>query len=183
MAAVLGQGDAAIDATVGNGHDTEFLARCVGPKGHVFGFDIQQKALAGARSLLDQNSLTARVRLLCANHAKMADHLPKEIKGEVQAIMFKRVYLPGGDKSLITNPADTIEALNAAHELLKPAGILTILSYRGHPGGREECAAVEKWSSSLDSKESFVELVDTPRGKQSKPAPRLFIIKRKNKES
>ncbi len=179
MAAVLGQGDAAIDATVGNGHDTLFLAQCVGPKGHVFGFNIQEKGLARARSLLDQHDLTNRVQFLCANHAKMADYLPKELKDEIQVIMFNLGYLPGGDKSLITNPADTIDALNAARELLKPAGILTIVSYRGHPGGREECAAVEKWSSSLDSKKSFVERVETSQGKQSKTAPLLFIIKKR----
>ena len=182
MAAVLGQGDAAIDATVGNGHDTEFLARCVGPKGHVFGFDIQQKALARARSLLDQNSLTDRVRLLCANHAKMADHLPKEIKGEVQAIMFNLGYLPGGDKSLITNPADTIEALNAAHELLKPAGILTILSYRGHPEAERNVPQLKSGPLHSIQKNHSWNWSIHPR-QQSKPAPRLFIIKKKNKES
>jgi len=37
-------GDAVIDATVGNGVDTAFLAKAVGPKGVVYGFDIQQAA-------------------------------------------------------------------------------------------------------------------------------------------
>ena len=42
-------GDAAVDATVGNGHDTLFLAQCVGLKGEVIGFDVQQQALDNAK--------------------------------------------------------------------------------------------------------------------------------------
>ena len=52
VAAVLGPGGLAVDATVGNGHDTLFLARRVAPRGRVFGFDIQPAALAGARRRL-----------------------------------------------------------------------------------------------------------------------------------
>jgi len=36
----LREGDIAIDATVGNGHDTLFLVGCVGATGRVIGFDI-----------------------------------------------------------------------------------------------------------------------------------------------
>ncbi len=38
-------GDFVIDATMGNGHDTAFLAELVGPSGEVFAFDIQKEAL------------------------------------------------------------------------------------------------------------------------------------------
>ena len=34
-------GDAVIDATMGNGHDTAFLCRAVGPSGRVYAFDVQ----------------------------------------------------------------------------------------------------------------------------------------------
>ena len=39
------KGDYAVDATLGNGHDTCFLAEIVGDSGKVFGFDIQKKRL------------------------------------------------------------------------------------------------------------------------------------------
>lgn len=39
------EGDYAVDATLGNGHDTCFLAEIVGDSGKVFGFDIQKKRL------------------------------------------------------------------------------------------------------------------------------------------
>ena len=37
--------DYAVDATLGNGHDTCFLAEIVGDNGKVFGFDIQKRQL------------------------------------------------------------------------------------------------------------------------------------------
>ena len=37
-------GETVIDATVGNGHDTVFLANCVGEGGRGIGFDIQERA-------------------------------------------------------------------------------------------------------------------------------------------
>ena len=41
----LGEGDRAVDFTMGNGHDTEFLSKTVGEGGFVTAFDIQPKAL------------------------------------------------------------------------------------------------------------------------------------------
>ena len=41
----LGEGDIAVDFTMGNGYDTEFLCRTVGPTGHVYAFDIQAQAV------------------------------------------------------------------------------------------------------------------------------------------
>ena len=46
VGAALGDGARAIDATMGNGHDTLFLARAVGPQGRVIAFDVQDAALA-----------------------------------------------------------------------------------------------------------------------------------------
>ena len=37
----LKEGDVCVDFTMGNGHDTEFLSKTVGEKGHVYAFDIQ----------------------------------------------------------------------------------------------------------------------------------------------
>ena len=42
--ATLEKGDRAIDATMGNGHDTAFLSKTVGPAGSVTAFDIQPQA-------------------------------------------------------------------------------------------------------------------------------------------
>ena len=42
----LKEGDVAVDFTMGNGHDTEFLSKTVGENGHVYAFDIQEQAVA-----------------------------------------------------------------------------------------------------------------------------------------
>ena len=45
LESLLQPGDHAVDATMGNGHDTCLLARLVGPKGHVDAFDLQPQAV------------------------------------------------------------------------------------------------------------------------------------------
>ncbi len=35
-------GDIAVDATMGNGHDTQMLCELVGESGHVYAFDVQE---------------------------------------------------------------------------------------------------------------------------------------------
>ena len=39
-------GDTAVDATMGNGHDTLMLCDAVGAGGRVYAFDVQEQALA-----------------------------------------------------------------------------------------------------------------------------------------
>ena len=53
IAEVMESGDLAVDLTAGNGNDTLFLARMVGPTGTVVAFDIQPQALETARTLLE----------------------------------------------------------------------------------------------------------------------------------
>ena len=43
----LHAGDTAVDFTMGNGHDTEFLSKTVGEHGHVYAF-VQSAAAASA---------------------------------------------------------------------------------------------------------------------------------------
>lgn len=49
------EGDYAVDATLGNGHDTCFLAEIVGDNGKVFGFDIQKEAIEMTTRLKEKN--------------------------------------------------------------------------------------------------------------------------------
>lgn len=180
---VLGAGQWAIDATVGNGRDTLFLAQCVGPGGKVWGFDIQEAALAKARLLLQEHGVDKRVELIQANHAAMDNHLPRELKGRIRAVMFNLGYLPGGDKSIITKPAETIKALNSALSLVAPGGILSVVSYIGHAGGGEEYEAIKKWCASADSNKLGWKCETNSRDHQFKPAPVLFIIEKSLKKA
>jgi predicted methyltransferase len=138
------EGDHVVDATVGNGHDTRFLASLVGAAGRVDGFDIQSGAIeATARELHG----LPQVNLHCLGH----EHLREVVPGPVAAVMFNLGYLPSGDKTLVTRPDTTLAALDAAWELLKaPGGILSVVVYPGHAGGSDESLLVEAWFSRLD---------------------------------
>lgn len=148
-AQVLGPGDAAVDATCGNGHDTLALAEIVGPSGRVFAFDLQEAALDSTRRRLDASLPAAArpdLRLVLACHSRL-----QELVGSCAArvVAFNLGFLPSGDKTLITKPDTTVLALEAALEVLQPGGLLTVMAYTGHPGGREEYEAVEKLVTSL----------------------------------
>jgi len=146
IAEVLRPGDLAIDATLGNGHDTLFLARLVGEGGRVIGFDIQAKAVASSLTRLTEAGVAERVELIQASHAEMTER----VKGQAGAVLFNLGYLPGGDPETITQRESTLVALAQGCTLLRSGGILTCVCYPGHPGGLEEAEAVLNWSQALD---------------------------------
>ena len=147
-----GPGDCVVDATAGNGSDTLFLARTVGPRGRVFAFDVQAEALESTRRRLagdpDAGTL-APAELVLAGHETMEETLPAELHGRVAAVMFNLGYLPGASSPLITLPGTTLAALEAAIRLLRSGGALTAVVYPGHEGGRDEADAVEGWAARL----------------------------------
>ena len=145
----LRPGDAAIDATAGNGQDTLFLARLVGESGRVYAFDIQAGAVEATRTLLAEHGFLSRVALYLAPHESMASVLPAP-SGPVRAVMFNLGYLPGGDKALITRPATTLTALQTALALLAPGGLITVVSYPAHAGGGEEADALLQFCGDLN---------------------------------
>lgn len=152
----LNLGDRAIDATVGTGADTLFLAKTAGVRGEVYGFDIQAAALKLAEERLrlareETPSALSTVTLLERSHADMDKVLPVTWLGTVGAVMFNLGYLPSGDadKSIITHPDSSITALEASLMLLRPGGIITAVLYPGHAGGDLEASAVESWAAAL----------------------------------
>lgn len=156
LAAALTPGSVAIDATVGNGHDTLHLARCVGAEGHVIGYDVQAEAVRRTRQRLADAGCLDRVTLLHTGHETLAESVPAALAGRgsaacPSAVCFNLGYLPGGDKSRITRPETTLAALHGALTLLLPGAILTTVLYSGHPGGTEERDAVLHWAQQLPS--------------------------------
>jgi SAM-dependent methyltransferase len=152
----LRAGDWVVDATAGNGHDSLFLAERVLPGGRVFSFDVQAKAIANTRENLATHlsiQQLAEVSLHEAGHECMAELLPKEAWGRLRAVMFNFGYLPGGDKTVITREVTSLAAVRIALEWLAEDGILTLVVYPGHEGGREEASAVECLIAALPSME------------------------------
>ncbi|WP_028545992.1 class I SAM-dependent methyltransferase [Paenibacillus taiwanensis] len=147
-------GDLVVDATMGTGVDTLFLARLVGERGHVAAFDIQQEALRLTTERLHAAlgvDGAKHVALRHASHASMPALLPPSWLGQTAAVMFNLGFLPAAeaDKSVMTEPGSTLAALEGALSLLRPGGVLSVVLYPGHEGGDREAAAVEAWAEQL----------------------------------
>ncbi|MFH1301173.1 MAG: class I SAM-dependent methyltransferase [Planctomycetota bacterium] len=172
---ILQQGETAIDATAGNGHDTLFLCQTVGPAGRVFALDIQQAALDQTASALERAGFS-NCELLCCDHSQLGEIISADLLQQIGAIMFNLGYLPGGDHTKITQQHSTLTALKASLNLLRSGGILTILAYPGHPGGAEETAAVSDLLARLDPAAYAKEVIFALS--ESASAPRLFVVRK-----
>lgn len=147
LAGLLCEGDRVIDATAGNGHDTQFLAECVGATGKVLAFDVQPAAIASARTRIEQAGFSDRVEFIQESHEELGKHAQRN---SIDAVMFNLGYLPGEDHACTTEAAITLAALAAAIEVLKAdGGVLTIICYPGHAAGADEAVAVEAWMERL----------------------------------
>lgn len=180
----LSSGGIAVDATTGNGIDTAFLAKTVGPKGAVYGFDIQEAALEATRRRVEGECGAGQVpglTLWLASHERMKELIPAESHGSVSAVMFNLGYLPGAEaenaRAVTTRTDSTLAALEAAMELLKPKGALTVVVYPGHGGGDAEAEAVAEWAERLPA--SLGQAVYY-RMAQKKAAPYLIAVEKKS---
>lgn len=171
---VIKEGDVVIDATMGNGYDTKYLAEKVGENGLVYSFDVQEEAIKSTKKRLEKADLIDRVNLILDGHQNMDMYVNKE----VSCVMFNLGYLPRAKHQVITKPETTLEAIKKSLELLKPNGIVSIAIYTGHEGGMEECDEVFGYVSKLDQSEysvlncNFVNQINHP--------PRLIMIEKKN---
>ena len=107
LAEVITKEDVVVDATMGNGHDTAFLAQLAG--------QVYVETL--------------------------------------KAAIFNLGYLPSADKSVITLPATTIEAMEKICARLEKGGRMAIMIYYGHEGGDIERDAVLDFVSQLPQKD------------------------------
>lgn len=144
LAQVITQEDIVVDATMGNGHDTLFLAKLAK---QVYAFDIQEQALEKTSQRLQEADLT-NVELILQGH-ETVDQFVREVK----AAIFNLGYLPSADKSIITQPQTTIEALDKLCHMLVKGGRIAIMIYYGHEGGDIERDAVMDFVSQLPQEE------------------------------
>lgn len=166
-------GDTVIDATVGNGGDTVFLAQLVGSTGRVIGFDTQLVALERTENKLKELGLKQRVTLIHAGHENLKDY----VKEPVKACMFNLGYLPGSDHSIITLPETTKAAVEQAMGLLERNGLITVVVYTGHEGGAEEAAVVAEMTRNLPQNLWDVAEITFPNRKNDPPY--LLTIQRR----
>lgn len=149
-------GDVVVDATLGNGHDTLFLANLVGENGRVYGFDVQEDAIRTSTEKLRQNGITDRVTIFHSGHELLSNLIPVEHHGEISAAIFNLGYLPGSDKSIVTKPETTISAIEQLLEIMTPEGIIILVIYHGHDEGALERDALLSYCQEIDQKKAHV---------------------------
>lgn len=164
-------GDLCIDATMGNGHDTEFLCSLVGDQGQVLAFDIQEQALIQTQKKLQESRTPQNYRLILDSHSHMNHYADIST---VSCITFNLGYLPGGDHTLATQPDTSIEAITQGLSLLKKDGLLTLCIYSGGDTGFAERDALLPYLKALPTKEYLVILSSYYNRPHHPPIPVLI---------
>ena len=151
----LRRGGVAVDFTMGNGHDTQYLCNAVyggeAAPGKVYAFDIQQAAVDSTARLLRESGTPENYTLICASHDRVAEFVHEPFDAGV----FNLGWLPGSDKKVTTRRSSTLPAIEAAVSLLAPGGILLVAVYpglaaepaRGRGANSATCAAIPRRSS------------------------------------
>ncbi len=178
-ASIVKPGDIVVDATCGNGYDSEYLASLAlphpttrlttTPMTSSITADVDSngdgKGGGGGEGWLycmdiQETAVSAtRERLLSNGYKDRVSYIcgshesfPTAIAiNSVSCISYNLGYLPGSDKTIVSKPSSTVASLRNAVPLIKPGGMLSVIGYRGHAGGLEETAAVEGLLASLDA--------------------------------
>ncbi|MCT2535832.1 methyltransferase domain-containing protein [Aquibacillus koreensis] len=144
-------GETVIDGTCGNGKDTIVLSKLVGDSGQVLAFDVQEQAIENTKQRLAEEKIS-NVKLIHDSHENAETYLPEEVYGFVGGAIFNLGYLPGSDKSVITKPTSTIQAVDTIVKYLKSGGLIILVVYYGHEGGEAEKNALLDHLRSFEQK-------------------------------
>ena len=161
-----------VDATCGNGGDTAFLCRLVGPEGRVLGFDIQPEAITSTRARLEKQGLTAE--LICDSHANLLQYVRP---GTADIVMFNFGWLPGADHSVFSTADSSIPALEAALAALRAGGVLSAILYSGRVIGTDEKQSILGWLRALPLEKYTVLVCDFANWADTAPLPCLVLKK------
>lgn len=136
-----------LDATLGNGHDSAFLLTQAPASALLLGVDVQPQALENAQARLAGIARPdVRVQFFCQGHedlARLWDTLPPDDRQRpLMAAVFNLGWLPGGDRSCLTQAATTTAALDFLLPRLAPQGCISLHCYTGNAGGPQEEAAI-----------------------------------------
>lgn len=155
----------AVDATLGNGHDTDFLAENFKK---VYAFDIQKCA---CDSYEDKNK--ENVQVVNNSHEYIKDYVLEN----PDCIMYNLGFLPGGNKEITTMHESSLKSIKDGLEILKSGGIMSVAIYRGHDEGKvEENIIIDYVKRLPKDKYGVMEHCFLNR---SETAPILLIIEKK----
>lgn len=170
---IVNPGDTVIDATMGNGYDTLYLAKLVGNAGKVYAFDVQEEALKSTKKKVERDNLQCYVELILDGH----ENIDKYVKEEVSCVLFNLGYLPRAKHNIITKPETTLQALEKSLNLLKPNGVISVAIYTGHEGGMDEKNEVCQYLNNLDQNYYNVLHMNFPN--QVNNPPELILVEKK----
>lgn len=155
----------AIDATLGNGHDTDFLSEHFD---QVYSFDIQSVSCDNYRNKSKEN-----VTVICDSHTQFQ----KYINNQVDCIIYNLGFLPGGNKKITTLHNTTLESISVGLNILNHGGIMAICIYKGHNEGKLEETCILEYLERLNKCDYGV-MTHTYLNR-SKTSPSLIIIEKK----
>ena len=131
--------DVVIDATLGNGHDSLFLA---GLAKKVYSFDIQELAIKNSQKRLDG---ITNVALIHDSHEHYLNYVQN-----YQGVVFNLGYLPTSDKQITTTAIVTINTLDMMLRETK-ANYIILVVYPGHDEGMVEHIALKEYIKSINN--------------------------------
>lgn len=170
---IIEEGDICIDATMGNGYDTVFLAEKVGENGMVYAFDVQEEAIKSTEKKVEKLGFEKRVQLILDGHENIKNY----VKNNIKCAVFNLGYLPRCEHKIVTKPNTTVEAIKQSVSLLDENGIVCISIYTGHEGGLEERNAVFDYTKNLDQGEYNV--FESKFINQKNNPPSIILIEKK----
>lgn len=149
-----------VDATLGNGYDSLFLAPLVK---EIHAFDIQKEAIDASKVLLKDYS---NIKYYLKSHVYITDMIP-----DYNGVLFNLGYLPKSDKKIKTHYETTLLAIDKLNQNQK--GFILVVAYPGHDEGLMEYVALQSY---LDKKEISYEVHKLPHI-TLKDAPVIFFWK------
>ena len=174
LTARLAPGGLYVDATCGNGHDTQFLCPLAGPAGHVLGLDIQQQAVDNTNARLAAAGYGAVGRAVLHDHARLAELVQP---GTADCVLFNFGWLPGAEHDVHSTADGSVPALRAALEALRPGGVLAAVLYSGKVIGDAEKQAALAFFKALPLTRYTVLVCEFANWAQTAPLP-CFVIKK-----
>lgn len=164
--------DVLVDATMGNGYDTVFLAQIAK---FVYAFDIQEKALVETRAKLDKLKLF-NTSLILKSHENILDYVTN-FKG----IIYNLGYLPNGDKSITTTSKTTINSITKVLPILNASSFILLTVYPKHKQGQLESIALSNFLETVDPRVYKIMKINLPF-QDNYPPYILFIQKKQYKK-
>lgn len=155
----------AVDGTLGNGHDTDFLSSNFNK---VYTFDIQKCACD-----LYKEKDKGNVQVINDSH----EYIKKYVGESPDCIIYNLGFLPGGSKEITTMHESSLKSIKDGLEILKSGGIMSIAVYRGHAEGKiEENIIIDYVKELPKNKYGVMEHCFLNR---SEASPILLIIEKK----